>query len=175
MQVRAGFVRMGRLGWQCGAVRRAVAGVGAAVIVSFAAPAPAQAQATAGLEAWKKGGCQECHGTFAEGGGGGENPAGPSLRVTRLDREALKETIACGRPQTGMPYHLASAYTRVPCFGISGAVPAGTREGASLTVVEIDALVAYLSERIVGKGAITRQECGLYFGAPDHPLCRQYR
>src|SRR5271165_7028136 len=59
------------------------------------APAFAQDQVAAGEAAWDKAGCLQCHGSNGQGGDGGEFPAGPSLRETRLDRAALVETISC--------------------------------------------------------------------------------
>src|SRR5687767_14429602 len=96
--------------------------VGLGAAVALGAPASAQ-EATpqvvaAGLEAWEAGACQTCHGQFAQGGEGGEQPAGPSLRRTRLERDALVETVSCGRPGTGMPAMLIGAYTSVPCYGL---------------------------------------------------------
>src|ERR1700719_1823671 len=84
-----------------------VAIAGSAVALSLASAASAWAQAAArlaaGEDAWNKAGCFQCHGTSGEGGSGGEFPAGPSLRTTRLDRAMLAETISCGRPGTEMP------------------------------------------------------------------------
>src|SRR5215467_6228939 len=76
-------------------------------IIWLAFPAFAFAQdaalLAAGEAAWDKAGCLQCHGAAGEGGAGGEFPAGPSLRKTRLDRAALVEAISCGLPGTQMP------------------------------------------------------------------------
>src|SRR5262249_11791321 len=76
------------------------------------------ARVEAGLKLWQSGGCAGCHGDFAEGGRGGEQPAGPSLRRTRLTREQFVETISCGRPGTGMPANLSGAYMKTSCYGL---------------------------------------------------------
>src|SRR5450631_1898398 len=82
---------------------RVMAGIAAAWLALCAtasaqdAPGAAPA-AAAGENAWDKAGCLQCHGASGEGGDGGEFPAGPSLRKTRLDRAALAETISCGLP-----------------------------------------------------------------------------
>lgn len=143
------------------------------------APTMAQdAQSTAGLQVWRLSGCASCHGAFGEGGGGGEQPEGPSLRRTILDRDALKETIACGRPGSKMPFFLKGAYTATRCWGleIQEEPPAEMIGLGSLTPVRIDALVDYLMARVVGQSdVITKQECTAYFGNPNHPTCNEMK
>ena len=150
----------------------------AAVLLGLGfASTPAMAQedkSAAGLQVWRLSGCASCHGVFGEGGGGGEQPEGPSLRRTSLSRDALKETISCGRPGSKMPFFLKGAYTVTPCWGIEiqEEPPAEMVGLGSLTPVRIDALVDYLMARVVGKSdEITRQECAAYFGNPNHPTC----
>jgi mono/diheme cytochrome c family protein len=147
--------------------------------VALASPAAAQEEAvTQGLAVWKRAGCAACHGTFAQGGGGGEQPAGPSLRDNRaLTAEIVNEVVRCGRPGSQMPYFLAGAYTEVACYGLPvGPPPAGTQRSTALPAADVEKLVAYLSGRILGKGnTISRAECGLYYGDPGHPNCGQYR
>ena len=119
----------------------------------YAASALAQdaARLTAGEAAWDKAGCAQCHGASGEGGSGGEFVAGPSLRTTRLAKEALIDTIGCGRPGTEMPSWLAGAYTEIPCYGIKGPPPAGLDRVPVLDVDEVAALVDYLLAKVVGK------------------------
>jgi hypothetical protein len=109
------------------------------------------ARIAAGEEAWNKAGCPPCHGADGEGGTGGEFPAGPSLRKTRLDRPTLTETISCGLPGTEMPAWLDGAYTQRPCYGFSAGPPDGTTLIPVLSADEIEALVDYLMAKIVGK------------------------
>jgi mono/diheme cytochrome c family protein len=110
------------------------------------------ARLAAGEDAWNKAGCFECHGPSGEGGSGGEFPAGPSLRETRLDRAALMETISCGRPGTPMPGWLDGAYTDRPCYGMP---KSAAQSGVVLTPVlgadEIQALLDYLMAKIIGQ------------------------
>jgi mono/diheme cytochrome c family protein len=121
---------------------------GAAVVAS--ALAQDAAQLAAGEEAWDKAGCPQCHGSLGEGGTGGEFPAGPSLRKTRLDRAALAEAISCGLPGTQMPAWLDGAYTQRPCYGFpNGPAPAGTDLTPVLSAAEIEALIDHLLARIV--------------------------
>jgi mono/diheme cytochrome c family protein len=126
----------------------------AALCLTFAATAQAQSAArlAAGEDAWNKAGCFECHGTAGEGGSGGEFPAGPSLRESKLDRAAVLETISCGRPGTPMPAWLDGAYTARACYGRpKGAAPAGVELMPVLDADEIQALLDYLTAKIVGR------------------------
>ena len=122
--------------------------------VAFPALAFAQdaARLAAGEAAWDKAGCLQCHGSTGEGGAGGEFPAGPSLRKTRLDRAALVEAISCGLPGTQMPSWLDGAYTQRSCYGFPpGPSPDGTTLMPVLDANEVEALVDYLLAKIVGR------------------------
>jgi mono/diheme cytochrome c family protein len=150
----------------------------AAVLVgSVFSSAPTMAQddqSAAGLQVWRLSGCASCHGAFGEGGGGGEQPEGPSLRRTILDRDALKETISCGRPGSKMPFFLKGAYIATRCWGIEiQEEPPSEMIGlGSLTPVRINSLVDYLMARVVGKSdEVSKQECIAYFSNPNHPTC----
>lgn len=149
-----------------------VAGLITSAVLALVTPAQAQ---NAGAAAWTKGGCSACHGLVADGGGGGDMPAGPSLRRTRLDRDQLSEAIACGRPGTGMPYNMTGAYTQTACYGLTGAVPAGTMRGGNFTAAEIDALANFLAAEVVGKIRVTRAACAVLFeGDLNAIACAQY-
>jgi mono/diheme cytochrome c family protein len=126
--------------------------VGLSLMIAAAAStsrAQDAARLAAGEDAWNKAGCFQCHGTSGEGGDGGEFPAGPSLRATRLDRATLAETISCGRPGTPMPAWLDGAYAQSPCYGMLQR-PADVVLTPVLSADEIAALVDYLMARIVG-------------------------
>ena len=124
---------------------------GGAMLYAASAFAQDAARLTAGEAAWDKAGCAQCHGASGEGGSGGEFVAGPSLRTTRLAKEALIDTIGCGRPGTEMPSWLAGAYTEIPCYGIKGPPPAGLDRVPVLDADEVAALVDYLLAKVVGK------------------------
>jgi hypothetical protein len=120
--------------------------------VAFSASAFAQdaARLAAGEAAWDTAGCLQCHGSTGEGGAGGEFPAGPSLRKTRLDRAALIEAISCGLPGTQMPSWLDGAYAQRSCYGFPpGPPPDGTALMPVLSSNEVEALVDFLLARIV--------------------------
>jgi mono/diheme cytochrome c family protein len=125
--------------------------LGSPVAIAQAAAVQAAARVAAGEDAWNKAGCFQCHGASGEGGSGGEFPAGPSLRKTKLDRAALAETISCGRLGTPMPAWLDGAYTDSPCYGLpKQPAPAGIISTPVLSADEIQALLDYLMATIVG-------------------------
>jgi mono/diheme cytochrome c family protein len=131
----------------------------------------------AGLTLWKTAGCADCHGPFADGDREDDDfPIGANLRTTRLDPAALRMTIRCGRAGSGMPAFDEEAYMTRECYG----GPQGTRPGnlqptpRTLTLEEIDAVIAYLQGRIIGRGKITREECLSYY--EDQPdTCEDYK
>ncbi len=75
-----------------------------------------------------------------------------------------------------MPSFDEEAYTTRECYGR----PQGTRPGnlqptpRTLTLDEIDAVIAYLQARVIGHGKITREECLSYY--EDQPdTCEDYK
>jgi Cytochrome C oxidase, cbb3-type, subunit III len=146
--------------------------------LAFCAPSLAQddAKVRAGLEVWKSTGCAECHGAFADGEKQrDEAPSGANLRQTRLDDAALTETIRCGREGTGMPKFGEDAYTPRGCYGKPAeTVPAGLYPAArALGAAEIDAVVVYLRARVVGRRAVTKEECEYYYGKDADLFCEK--
>ncbi len=154
--------------------RRRLRGYGAALVLgivawSYSSVALAQTddKIKAGMNVWKDSGCAECHGSFADGEKQrDEAPTGANLRTARLDTAALKLAISCGRPGgAGMPAFDEGAYTVRPCYGRplgpepSDLYPAGRK----LSPDQIDAVIAYLQARIIGRGRITKQECLAYY------------
>jgi len=133
--------------------------------------------AKAGLALWKTTGCADCHGPFADGDREDDDfPIGANLRTTKLDPATLRMTIRCGRPGTGMPSFDEEAYTTRECYGR----PQGLRPDnlqptpRTLSLDEIDAVIAYLQARIIGRGKITREECLSYYEEqPD--ACEEYK
>jgi mono/diheme cytochrome c family protein len=125
---------------------------GGAPVVGTIAAAQDAAQLAAGESAWDKAGCLQCHGASGEGGAGGEFPAGPSLRTTRLDRAALAETVSCGLPGTAMPAWLDGAYTQRPCYGFPlGPAPDEVVSIPILRADDIRALIDFLMAKFIGK------------------------
>jgi cytochrome c553 len=137
-----------------------------------------EAKIKAGLLVWKQSACADCHGNFANGDKArDEMPTGANLRTTRLNATDLAQTIACGRPGTGMPYFDEHAYTEHACYGQAlGPVPDGSDPGASqLSAAEIGDVIAYLQARIIGRGEITRAECDYYYGALASSRCADFK
>jgi len=110
--------------------------------------------------------CQFCHKWDASGDQGyGGNAL--SLRQTKLTPAQVAETVKCGRPGTGMPFHDQFAYTDKRCYGISRAelgndVP--PEPNAFLNSDEIDAVVKYLFAKAIGRGPSTYQDCVEFWG-----------
>ena len=146
------------------AVARALAV--AALLYATASLAQDETKVKAGLEIWKSSGCADCHGPFADGDKQrDEMPTGANLRGSRLDAKALKQTISCGHPDTGMPSFDAGAYTVRPCNGQPlGAVPDNLYPAPRLlTPAEIDSVIAYLQAHVLGRRQITREDCLYYY------------
>jgi mono/diheme cytochrome c family protein len=145
-------------------------------VALWAAPSLAQdeARVKAGLNAWKSAGCSECHGAFADGERErDEAPVGANLRSTRLDNAAITEVIRCGRPSTGMPRFDEGAYTQRGCYGQpTGAVPdALYPTPRMLSLQEIDTVVTYLRARVIGRRAVTPDECTYSYGDLADTFC----
>jgi hypothetical protein len=152
------------------------------VALALAYPTTALAQnddrAKAGLEIWKTSGCPDCHGAFADGERErDEMPAGANLRTSRLDAAALKRTIGCGRPGTGMPSFDAGAYAVRACNEQPlGPAPDDLYPAPrTLSPEEIDTVMAYLQARVIGRGRITREDCGFYFYDDPSSRCDDYK
>ncbi len=155
----------------------ALAGValGTAVLVAAtAARAEDEAKVKAGLSVWRSSGCSECHGAFADGEKErDEAPSGANLRQTRLDDATIAETIRCGRPSAGMPSFGDDAYKVRGCYD----QPPGPRPddlypaGVTLNAAQIADVVTYLRARIVGKRAVTPEECAFYYGDQASSFC----
>jgi hypothetical protein len=164
-------------------IRMAVPPVAAAYffmgfLAATAGHAQDSAEVGAGLEIWKSAGCSMCHGPFADGNNQNDDyPMGANLRATRLDAAGLKLTISCGRPGTGMPsfdegaYSLRSCYERPLGDAPDDLYPAP----AKLRPDQIDAVIAYLQAGIIGRGKITKEECGEYYEGYNSELCADYQ
>jgi mono/diheme cytochrome c family protein len=154
----------------------AVAAVFAVSTAGHAQDAPKvdETKVKAGLSAWRSSGCSECHGAFGNGEKErDEAPTGANLRQTRLDDATIAETIRCGRPGAGMPSFDAGAYKERGCYGQpAGAAPDDLYPpGRILSAQEIGDVVTYLRARVVGKRAVTPQECAYYYGDQASSFC----
>jgi mono/diheme cytochrome c family protein len=151
-------------------------GAALAVVLACSSTSCAQdeAKAKAGLSVWRSSGCSECHGAFANGEKErDEAPSGANLRQTRLDDATIAETVRCGRPGAGMPSFGADAYQERGCYGQPAGPPPDDLypSGRTLSAQEIDDVVTYLRTRIVGKRAVTPEECAWYYGEQASSFC----
>jgi mono/diheme cytochrome c family protein len=124
----------------------------------------------------QKGDCQSCHGWAGDGRKmDSQMPDGSNLRETRLTRERLAQTIKCGRPGTGMPAFDKFAYTDGRC-GLKAAdlkTPMNDPP-ATFQPREIDLVVAFLMEKVVGKGPMDRAKCVAYWGS-EVDACKEFK
>jgi hypothetical protein len=75
-----------------------------------------------------------------------------------------------------MPSFDEDAYTRHECYGrAQDPRPDGLQPTPrTLTLDEIDLVIAYLQARVIGRGKITREECLSYY--EDQPdTCEDYK
>ena len=119
-----------------------------AACIGLAVPVLAQDNSglAAGKEAWARASCSNCHGSMAQGGDGGDDPVGPSLRNITFGKETMVGIVSCGIPGTPpMPAWLKGAYTKVECYGMPlGSTPDDVIIPAIFTADEIKALVDYV-------------------------------
>jgi mono/diheme cytochrome c family protein len=114
--------------------------------------------------------CGFCHGWSGDGAGDPQSPGkAANLRETKLDHGQLVEIIRCGVPGgTAMPHFDKFAWTKgEECFGMTEAEIGDKKPSAppaALQKREIEAIVAYLEAKVVGKGQPTVADCEEYFG-----------
>jgi mono/diheme cytochrome c family protein len=155
--------------------------LGLGVAGSALTPATAQENDVAeGRRIWaEKAQCVQCHGWAGDGASSSLHSPGnaPSLRLTQLNRDQIRETIQCGRPGTPMPHFDRFAYTDKRCFGVT-ADELGThvpdRGAVTLQSYEIDAVADYIVAKIKGGGPVTRSECLEFFKAGAGSNCDMY-
>src|SRR6201996_7503826 len=148
-------------GWMIVAALASVAWAGTAI-----AQPTEDRQIPFGKEIFKsKATCQYCH-RWDGNGDQGYGGLALSLRKTQLTHDQLVETVRCGRPGTGMPYHDQFAYTDKRCYGVTKADVGDDIPpiGSALSKNQIDAVVAYVFAKVVGRGADTYEECVDFWG-----------
>lgn len=108
--------------------------------------------------------CSFCHGWAGDGAGEGQSGGGAAnLRETPLDRAQIIEIIACGIPGKAMPHFDEAAYTDKRCYNSTeadlGSDTPPLPPGGVLSKREIEAVADYLRAFVIGRGAVTREEC----------------
>jgi len=142
-----------------------------ALMASTRAQTPEPADVADGMRLFQqKGNCQACHGWAGDGRKmDSQMPDGANLRETKLDREALIETVKCGRPGTGMPAFDKFAYTDGRCYGLK---QVDLRERgvtmptppATLQPREVNLLADFLFTKVVRQGKMDRAKCVAFWG-----------
>lgn len=126
----------------------------------------------------EKADCAFCHGWAGDGNGQPQSPGGAAnLRRSQLGRDQLITVISCGIPGTAMPHFDDQAYEDKRCYGMTQA-ELGDRTpnlppSTTLPQRDIGVLADYLLAKIIGRGAITREECFEAFGERAHS-CDEY-
>jgi mono/diheme cytochrome c family protein len=145
---------------------------GAATAMAMAAAAQTSGDTSMGKRLYQdKATCGFCHGWSGDGAGDPQSPGkAADLRETKLDHDQLVEIIRCGVPGgTAMPHFDKFAWTKgEECFGMTEAEVGDKKPPnptAGLQKREIEAIVAYLEAKIVGKGPPTVADCEEYFGS----------
>ena len=151
--------------WRQAAVLLADA-VAAALIIGAALGDTKAQDLESGKRVYERANCVGCH-KWHGAGGGGYGGLALSLRETTLDRDGLIETVRCGRPGTGMPYHERNAYKDGGCFGLTEAdlgadMPPKGQD--MLRPREMEAVADYIIAAIKGRGEPTREECAAFWG-----------
>jgi hypothetical protein len=131
-----------------------------------------------GKYVFRKANCMGCH-KWDGNGGGGYGGAALSLRRTQLSSDQIIMTVECGRPGTGMPYHLRGAYDdpNKPCYGIDrqqAGAQMPPEPAAFLRADDIKSVVAYVIDGIKGRGEVTYTECMAFWGEGSR-VCDIYR
>jgi hypothetical protein len=129
-----------------------------------------------GKAIFKRANCFGCHKWHGNGGGGYGGYA-LSLRRTELTHEQIVETVACGRPGTGMPYFARGSYDSAKCYemtrqDVGDRIP--PEGGVFLRNPDIEAVAEYVLVKIKGKGEPNYDECVNFFGNTSR-VCDIYK
>jgi len=128
----------------------------------------------------QKGNCQACHGWAGDGRkADSQMPDGANLRDTKLNRAGLVLTIKCGRLNSQMPAFDKFAYSDGRCYGKKQAdlkaYPTRMPDPpATLQQREIDLIVDFLLEKIVGKGPMDHAKCVEFWGS-EADACKEFK
>ncbi len=121
--------------------------------------------------------CADCHGWPGDGKTGREPHSegdAANLRESALDTNDMIRIVSCGIPGTAMPYHDRAAYKAdTRCYGTKMAdYPADQAPvaGNSIGKQDIINVVAYVQQKIRGRGPLTKAECEEIF-TPGSPSC----
>ena len=155
-----------------------VIGVGAFNAAPHAQTAPVPEDVAAGFRIYRqKADCQACHGWAADGRKmESQMPDGANLRATKLDRAKLIQAIKCGIPGKAMPAFDKFAYTDGRCYGMKQADLKSPMPDPPATFQprEVDLVVDFLMQKVVGKGPMDRAKCIEYWGS-EVDACQEFK
>ena len=123
-------------------------------------------RADEGKQVYQRANCVGCH-KWHGGGGGGYGGSALSLRTSELTREQIVEVLNCGRPGTGMPYHLRGAYDGDGCYGTTREAlgkDMPVQPAVFLRPGEIEAVADYVVANVQRRGEPVYAECAAFFG-----------
>jgi cytochrome c551/c552 len=153
----------------------------AIALAIFAWSGPVFAQGTSshpGAPIYKQAGCITCHKWHGMGGPGyGGTPI--NFRENFLTRDQLIEVIACGRPGTGMPYHIPQAYKDYECYEgmVLDDFEEEDRPGASRNVLsfrQVKSVAEFIIDHFEGRDdTLMKSDCQIFFG--ESRMCRKLK
>lgn len=163
----------------CGVLSAMILGA-LSVSPTATAQAPDSSDIAEGMRLYlQKGNCQACHGWAGDGRNtDSQMPHGANLRETKLNRSGLVMTIKCGRPNSQMPAFDKFAYSDGRCYGKTQAdlKSDATRmpdPPATLQQREIDLIIDFLLDKVVGKGPMDHAKC-VEFWSSDVDTCKPF-
>ena len=163
----------------CGkSMRGAAVALAGLLAMAWIAPASAQMQRRLpGAAIYKQAGCITCHKWHGMGGPGyGGTPI--NFRQTILELDQMIEVISCGRPGTGMMYHLRGAYKDHDCYDgmtleeLGEMAPGPARQ--LLNHRQVKHVAEFIVEHFKGRSDdLETADCELFFG--QSKMCRQLK
>jgi mono/diheme cytochrome c family protein len=124
--------------------------------------------------------CLNCHGWPGDGVTG-KNPRSPglaaNLRASQLDTDTMIQIVSCGIPGSQMPYHDSEAYKDKRCYDtLLSDYEVGKQPIIGHTVRNQDIInvVAYVQQKIKGRGKVTKAECEEFF-KPGASACKNFQ
>jgi mono/diheme cytochrome c family protein len=153
-----------------------IAGAGTPVGPAGAQQGSPRSPTDEGKRVFKAANCVGCHKWHGHGGGGYGGDA-LSLRKTQMTRDEIIEIVRCGRPGTGMPFHLRGAYDAEPCHDLKREQLAGSMPPEATSFLrprEIEAVADYVIAHMKGKGEPTFADCIGFFGEGSK-ACETYK
>ncbi|MFT5134973.1 MAG: hypothetical protein ACI9SC_003456, partial [Gammaproteobacteria bacterium] len=119
-----------------------------------------------GQAVYKKSNCVFCHGWAGDGRGHPRSPGvAASLRLSVLDKDAMRHIIRCGLIGGIMPFHDRLAYRDDRCVAEPSEIDQSLlpQKGKNISSNDLDALVSYLMSNVQGRGEVTFEQCEAFY------------